>query len=364
MKTPYFNIKEKQESIIMLVIAIALCMLWCTDGVAQGSKKRATNMPLALSRNAGYTIDLAQGIKFTSKPEPMSAAINSPFTELKPAIALGGKRLYFSRLAHQDNLTQAYNDEDIWFTDFDTLRQAWSDPARLPGELNNAGPNFINSVSKSGDTLILGNQYLKNGKMRAGLSYSINEQGNWSTPKSINIKNDYNVSNHANHYVSLSRGVIISAIERTETVGDRDLYVSFWNGESATEPVNMGNVINSDLEESSPFLACDGKTLFFASKGHNGYGGYDIFMTTRLDESWTNWSEPKNLGPVVNGALDEEHFIMTRCKKYALFSKQVSIHNVDLFRVSIEDVSDKDKNDLKGKPVPVNKADGNAMASL
>jgi hypothetical protein len=190
----------------------------------------------------------------------------------------------------------------------------------------------------SGDTLILGNEYRKKGRMRAGLSYSVNIGGQWSQPKSIVIANDYNMSEQANHHVSLKNGVIISAIERIETEGGRDLYVSFWNGEIATEPVNMGSIINSDLEESSPYLACDNKTLFFASKGHNGHGGFDIFVTSRLDDTWLNWSEPKNLGSAFNGPLDDEHFIITQCKRFALFSKQVSVHNVDLFKISIEEL--------------------------
>ena len=66
--------------------------------------------------------------------------------------------------------------------------------------------------------------------------------------------------------------------------------MSFWNGKYATEPINMGNVIYTEMEESSPFLAADNKTLYFASKGHNGYGGYDIWVTRRLDDSWTNWT--------------------------------------------------------------------------
>jgi len=72
-----------------------------------------------------------------------------------------------------------------------------------------------------------------------------------------------------------------------------------WDGITATKPVNMGSVINTEFEESSPFLANDMKTLYFASKGHNGYGGYDIYVTERLDESWTNWSAPKNLGHAI-----------------------------------------------------------------
>jgi OmpA-OmpF porin, OOP family len=362
MKTPYVNLKEKQVTLVVLVIAMFITLVYSVSACAQNSL-REMDLPLANSRNAEYKINLSQEFKITAKAVSMSSAINSPFVELKPAMAPGGNRLYFSRLAHEDNITQERTDEDIWFTDFDTLRNTWSDPALLPGELNNSGPNFVNSVSPGGDTLILGNEYLKNGKMHAGLSYSINEQGRWSAPVTIKIKNDYNISDHANHHVSLKQGVIISAIERAETVGERDLYVSFWNGETATEPINMGSVINSDLEESSPFLGCDGKTLFFASKGHNGYGGYDIFMSTRLDESWTNWSEPKNLGPMVNGSLDEEHFIITRCKKYALFSRQVSIHNVDLFRISIEQPAPQLKNETRDL-IPGKNSHLNPLASL
>ena len=109
-----------------------------------------------------------------------------------------------------------------------------------------------------------------------------------------------------------------------------------WDGTSATEPVNMGSVINTEFEESSPFLSNDMKTLYFASKGHSGYGGYDIYVTERLDESWTNWTTPKNLGPAVNGAMDDEFFSISYCGKYAMFSKQISVHNVDIYKISME----------------------------
>jgi OmpA-OmpF porin, OOP family len=123
-----------------------------------------------------------------------------------------------------------------------------------------------------------------------------------------------------------------------ETVGERDLYVSFWDGKEATEPINMGSIINTELEESSPFLAADNKTLYFASKGHHGHGGFDIFRTKRLDETWTNWSEPENLGPAVNGALDDEFFSITHDGEFATFSKQVNVHNVDLYRISTQEL--------------------------
>ncbi|HEY3429088.1 MAG TPA: hypothetical protein VGK39_00340, partial [Cyclobacteriaceae bacterium] len=90
-------------------------------------------------------------------------------------------------------------------------------------------------------------------------------------------------------------------------------------------------------------LACDNKTLYFASKGHNGYGGYDIFMTTRLDDSLTNWSVPVNLGPAVNGHMDEEFFSITHCGRYAIFTKQMNVHNEDLYKIPVEELFGKSK---------------------
>jgi hypothetical protein len=274
-------------------------------------------------------------------------SINSAFEEIKPVLTPCGKRLYFSRIAHPNNTEGVADAEDIWYTEFESTTQSWSQPIRMAGELNNDGPNFVNNVSVTGDTLILGNQYARNGKMLAGLSYSVNKNGQWSTPKSIRVKNDYNISDHGNSYVSLKSGVIIQAIERAETFGSRDLYVSFWNGKSATEPINMGGVINSDMEESSPFLSADSKTLYFASKGHHGFGGYDIYVTKRLDDSWTNWSEPQNLGPAVNSNLNDEFFSITHCGNFAIFSRQLSVHNIDIFRISMEELFGKAKKDEK-----------------
>ncbi len=91
--------------------------------------------------------------------------------------------------------------------------------------------------------------------MRAGLSYSVNVNGQWSAPTPIHIQNDYNVSEHANAFRFLEewcRHICHSTGKKPWA--NATLYVSFWNGVEATEPVNMGAVINSNLEESSPYL--------------------------------------------------------------------------------------------------------------
>jgi hypothetical protein len=326
------------------IVAIAGLILVMT---ANSQSVKAQTMRGAGALAAAFDVPKAivhhEEVNMEAKAVPLNAAINGPYEELKPELSPCGKRLYFSRHFHPGNTNGTKDAEDIWFTEFDDQTNNWSEPQRMAGELNNAGPNYINNVSVTGDTLILGNAYGKNGKMKAGLSYSVNVQGAWTSPKTINILNDYNISDHSNTHVSLSKGIIIRAVQRCETVGNRDLYVSFWDGKKATEPISMGSVINTTEEESSPYLASDNKTLYFASKGHNGHGGYDIFVTERLDDSWTNWSEPKNLGPAVNGPLDDEFFSITHCGEFAIFSKKVSVHNVDLYRISMKELFGKDE---------------------
>lgn len=333
MKTPYMNVKENQALLLVLVMIIAFLLLNCIRGFAQVAH---TDIHLFANAQVPALHSVSPSGIVMEQPMALNEAINSHFIELKPVMAPCGNRLYFSRLPYQAGILKSKYDEDIWYTDYDSLNTIWSEPKRLAGELNNSGPNFVNSISPKGDTLVLGNRYAKKGKMFAGLSYSVKVNGEWSFPQTINIRNDYNTSEHANHYVSFQHHVIISAIERAETVGQRDLYVSFWNGGTATEPMNLGFAINTELEESSPYLSSDGKTLYFASQGHGGYGGFDIYMTTRLDDTWTNWSPPVNLGPAINTATDEEHFSLTQCGRFGLFSRQMDNSNVDLFRVSFD----------------------------
>jgi len=353
---------ERATITVIMFFLLLLTGLISYSVKAQSPDIHGDHHPIVQAKTTAKEINHVDNINHSAKAVALNPLINSPYEDLKPALTPCGKRLYFSRSMHPDNTFGTQDLEDIWFSDFDETTNTWSHPAVMPTPLNNNGPNYINNVSVTGDTIILGNQYLKKGKMRAGLSYSVNENGHWSDPKPINIKYDYNVANSANAFVDLKHGVIIKAIQRAETFGERDLYVSFWNGEEATEPINMGSVINTEYEESSPYLAADNKTLYFASKGHHGHGGFDIWVSKRLDDTWTNWSEPENLGPGVNGKLDDEFFSITHCGNYGIFSKQVNVHNTDLYRISLEELFGEKK--MENQPFREVKEGKIAVASL
>ena len=139
------------------------------------------------------------------------------------------------------------------------------------------------------------------------ITYKNNE--GWMIPEAIEIEDFYNEASEHSFAVASNRKAIIMSLKRKETQGKKDLYVSFQISEKEyAAPINLGPVINSPYEETTPFLAADGKTLYFASEGHPGYGGADIFVSKRLDDTWTNWSEPQNMGQKINTARWDAYY--------------------------------------------------------
>jgi OOP family OmpA-OmpF porin len=121
-----------------------------------------------------------------------------------------------------------------------------------------------------------------------------------------------------------------------DSYGAPDLYVSFKKNDSVwTEPLDMGGIVNSAGDESGPFLDSDNVTLYFSSNGFSGYGGNDIYMSKRLDDTWTNWSEPKNMGPEINSKGEELFFNIPATSDYAYYSRGTSADNLDIFRAKL-----------------------------
>ncbi len=90
--------------------------------------------------------------------------------------------------------------------------------------------------------------------------------------------------------------------DRDGGYGETDIWYSQRKGDSWTTPVNCGKMINTEFSEIYPFVGQDGKTLYFSSDGHVGFGGYDIF---KAEGMLSNWSKPENLGPGINTPYDD-----------------------------------------------------------
>ena len=283
-------------------------------------------------------INIAEDIQEGIVPERLNDSVNSPHKELRPLISPDGRELYFSRRNHPGNTGGMNDEEDIWVSRLDTVTGEWTKAVNLGRPLNNKQPNFVSAITPDGKSvmLVLGNKYNENGKMSAGVSISTRIEDGWSEPENFEIENDYNYSPKANYFMANNRKVLILSVERDDSYGDRDLYVSFLREDSTwTEPVSMGPVINTAAEESSPYLAADDKTLYFSSKGFSGYGKDDLFISRRIDDSWTNWTVPQNLGPDINSPDDDQFFMITPSGEYAYYSRGNVNTDLDIYRLKI-----------------------------
>jgi len=287
-------------------------------------------------------VDLPEMLAKGLVVERLDENVNSDVSELNPLLSPDGKTLYFSRKNHPKNAGGVNDKEDIWYSELGSDGK-WSLAKNMGPQFNNDYPNFVNSINAATPdgksvVLLLGNKYMSKGKMLAGVSMSTNVNGVWSTPTPINIENDYNFNEKANYFLANTRKALLISEERENSQGGRDLYVSFPKPGSDsiwTEPLNLGAVLNTAGEETAPFLASDDKTLYFSSNGFSGYGMSDIYMSKRLDDTWTNWSAPENMGPEINSKLDDLFFNIPSASEFAYYSKGMTEDNTDIVRVKI-----------------------------
>jgi outer membrane protein OmpA-like peptidoglycan-associated protein len=239
----------------------------------------------------------------------LGANINSPYAELHPLITHDGQRLFVTRKGHPQNLGAEKRD-DAWVA-HKQADGSWGPLEPLGPPFNNNNHNQVIAASPDNNTLLLGNTYLANGQSKGkGVSISHRQaDGSWEIPRDVIIDNFYTDNPIHSIYLAASKQLLLLSLERHDTKGHLDLYVSFLqpNGHFSP-PKNLGSTINTPYADGTPFLAADGKTLYFSSAGHGGYGSTDIFVSRRLDDSWENWSTPQNLGPKINSNRWEAYY--------------------------------------------------------
>ena len=260
--------------------------------------------------------------------------VNSPFDEVYPIISPDGSTIYFDRKVHPGNIGMAKND-DIWVAQ--KIDGNWAEAENIGPPLNNENHNFICSISPDGNTALVGNVYLPAIGNGAGVSLTHKKMDGWTLPQPVKINNFSNLNQYNEFCISGDRGIMVMSLETSAGKGLLDLYVSFLQADgSYSTPKNFGSAINTAGNEMTPFLAADGKTIYFSSNGFPGYGNQDIFMAKRLDNSWTNWTEPLNLGSEVNTPEWDVYYSIDAKGEIAYFSSsKTNGTNLDIFSIKL-----------------------------
>ena len=263
-------------------------------------------------------INSVAGVPKELKAENLGLNVNSTANDITPIISPDGKTLYFTRFDHPNNII-AKNDYDVWFSE---QRDGKWQPAKNMGRpVNNQSPNTICYISPDDRTALLMNIFAEDGTvLGGGVSTSRKTQSGWTVSSPVLLVNYQNTNQFSGFYIGPNGKIMVLSLQNQTSIGDADLYISFKQDSGQwSEPRNMGTSINTADAEYTPFLATDNQTLYFTTNGRSGYGEADVFLSRRLDDTWTNWSEPENLGPAFNTPDSEAHFTIPAAGDYAYF---------------------------------------------
>lgn len=239
-------------------------------------------------------------------PIKLDEEINSPAQESQPFLSPGGDTLYFNRSMHQENVGGSLAGQEIWFS---TRHEGgWTAAQNNLKNLNTGENNAVAGISAGGGRLFLINTYSPPVRWNRAIAYSEQVDGEWISPRELDLVMDIKGSFYG-FYMAPSEDVLIISMNSKATHGQEDLYVSLKVGENWSKPEHMGNVLNTEGYEISPFLSVNKDSLYFSSTGHGGLGDADIFVSKRIGEGWQEWSAPVNLGEPFNStAFDGYYF--------------------------------------------------------
>lgn len=265
---------------------------------------------------------MVAGPVYGIKPVSAGPTINTAGSEYVPVLTADGKRLYFGG----DNRADNVNGEDVFVSE--RRDTGWTKPV-LVAELSGEGHQAPLSLTADGNRILLFN--------RAKPFQSDRTASGWTAPQPLPV----DVSEFAwvgMVQIAANNQVMFLEARKGNSFNQTDLYIARMGPSGQwSKPIRLDAVINTDADDRSPFLHPDMRTLYFSSEGHAGFGGMDVFKSTRLDDTWLHWSRPVNLGKEINTpGLDWSYRISTDGAT-AWFAAETEGHGQDIFYIALPD---------------------------
>lgn len=286
---------------------------------------------------AGHTrINLPDKLTTGLMKENLGPEVNTRYNEVTPNITVDGKMILFTRKNSPENLGGTDDASDVWYsTSADGV--TWSKSKNMQSPVNSDKVNNITAIGQDNNTILLA----------TGNDFELFERttNSWRSKGTLGV---YYENEHRYFEATQSadgKAILFTAKNKKslfykDNLEEKDIFVTLKNAQGKwSEPVNLGASINTSGNEASPFLAADGKTLYFASDGHPGYGDMDIFMSKRLDDTWTRWSTPVNLGPEINSFGFDAYYTLPASGDYAYMCTNAGgFGESDIVRIKLPEV--------------------------
>ncbi|MCQ2281901.1 MAG: OmpA family protein [Bacteroidales bacterium] len=270
---------------------------------------------------------LASDMTGGGRSAALSAVINTPKgDEFAPVISADSRTLYFAGKNRPENI----GGEDVFVATRNSAG-GWSSPSLEMDLSHTYGNEAPISISTDGNTLLL---------YQTGVLYQADRTANgWRVAKLPQIFNNASWQSDA-CLAANGRAILFAALGRTDREVDSslNLYISIMDDRGNWgQPFELGESVNTPFDERSPYLHPDMRTLYFSSEGHGSMGQMDVYVTTRLDDSWTRWSEPINIGRDINTTGDDWGYKVTTDGSKAYFSRREQSQNI--YTVTLPDVA-------------------------
>ena len=251
-------------------------------------------------------------------PVSVGSGINTNDDEYWPSITADGQTLMFTRQPNISNNPdfKGVVQEDFYISYF--VNDVWQKAFNAGAPLNTIQNEGAQTLSSDGSYMYFTACNRPDGLGNCDLYFSAFNNGKWSEPYNLGAPVN---TNHWESTPSISADgkTLFFSSSRPGGYGGKDIWLTRLNDKNKwTEPVNLGSVINTEGDEMSPFIHFDGKTLYFASDGRVGMGGFDLFVSRMKDDS--TWTEPQNLGYPINTFNDEMGLIIESGGQKAYYS--------------------------------------------
>lgn len=250
-------------------------------------------------------------------PENMGPAVNSEYDEYMPTLSADGTMLIFTRRFPRTELSQTNSAEEEDFYCCRWMDDHWSKAVRMAEPVNSYDNEGSGCLSQDGRMLYFTACGREDGAGRCDLYICYRKGNGWSRPQ--NMGPGVNGKGwESQPCLSIDGQTLYFVSDRDGGQGGLDIWMSRMVEGQWSSPVNMGSAINTSGDEKSPFISFDNQTFYFASNGHIGMGGMDLFVSRRTSD--TTWGEPENLGYPINTSGDESSLIVSPDGGTAYFS--------------------------------------------
>jgi outer membrane protein OmpA-like peptidoglycan-associated protein len=269
-------------------------------------------------RNVAFAKDAGKNDK-GYKQKVLSDTINAAVMQYFPVLTADQEEMIFTR-----RLAGGPNDDEDLMISHKNDRGRWMPPESISKNINTRLNEGTCTISADGRRLIFTSCVGRDGIGSCDLYQSQKTGDDWTEPKNLgHMVNSPDWESQP----SLSadgRTLYFVSDRRGGSIGRRDIWVSTMNDKGDwTRAKNVGKPVNSVYDEISPFIHANSRTLYFASNGLTGFGGYDLFYAEK--DTADAWGTPVNMGAPVNNHEDQFSLFITADGKKGYYSHEEAL---------------------------------------